>query len=114
MGFMDKLMAQAETAVQKAQQGVAQGQAKVDELQAKRAADKLLRDLGAAVYAQQRAGGPADAVTAALAALDAHVGEHGPIDTSVGPSGSGDVAGGGDVPPAGEAPWANPPQNPET
>jgi len=83
MGLMDKVKAQAEQAVTKAQQGVAQGKEKVEELQAKRHADALLRNLGAAYYAQQRTGGSDNSVTAALAALDAHAVEHGPIDTSI-------------------------------
>lgn len=83
MGLMDKVKAQAEQAVAKAQQGVAQGKEKVEELQAKKHADALLRNLGAAYFAQQRSGGSADAVTAALAAVDAHVTEHGPIDTAI-------------------------------
>ena len=83
MGLMDKVKAQAEQAVAIAQKGVAQGQAKVEEVQAKRHADALLRNLGAAYFAQQRTGGGADAVTSALAAVDAHVAEHGPIDTTI-------------------------------
>jgi hypothetical protein len=82
MGIMDKVKGQAEQAMAKAQKGVAQGQEKLDSLQAKRAGDKLLRDLGVAVYAQHRSGGPQSAVDATLAALDAHVAEHGPLDTS--------------------------------
>lgn len=87
MGLMDKVKAQAEQAVAKAQQGVAQGVAqgkeKVEEIQAKRQADALLRNLGAVYFAQQRSGGSADAVAAALAAVDAHTAEHGPIDTTI-------------------------------
>lgn len=79
MGLMDKVKAQAEQAVVKAQQGVAQGQAKLDEAQAKRAGDALLRNLGAAYYAAQRSDGSPEAVTAALAAVDAHVAGHGPV-----------------------------------
>jgi hypothetical protein len=82
MGLMDKVKAQADQAMAKAQQGLAQGQGKLDALQAKRAGDALLRKLGLAVYAQQRSGGSAQAVDAALAAVDAHVAEHGPLDTS--------------------------------
>jgi hypothetical protein len=82
MGFLDKVKAQAQVAAEKAQQGVAQGQQKLGDLQAKRQADALLRDLGAAYYAEQRAGGAADAVSAALARVDAHVAENGPIDTA--------------------------------
>lgn len=73
MGLMDKVKAQAEQAVVKGQQAMAQGQAKIDELQTKRSHDSLLRDLGAAYYAAQREGGPSGAVDAALAAVDAQV-----------------------------------------
>ena len=82
MGFLDRAKAQAEVAVAKAQQGMAQGQAKLDSAQAKRQSDALLRTLGSAYYDQARQGGSAEAVSSALAALDAFVGEHGPIDTT--------------------------------
>ena len=82
MGFLDKVKAQAQVAAEKAQQGVAQGQQKLGDLQAKKQADALLRDLGAAYYAEQRAGGGAEAVAAALARVDAHAAEHGPVDTA--------------------------------
>jgi hypothetical protein len=75
MSLMDKMKEQAAQALTKAQQGVSQGKAKIEEAQAKHQWDGLLRNLGAAVYAEQREGGPSDAVTAALAALDAQV-EH--------------------------------------
>lgn len=70
MGLMDKVKEQAAQALNKAQQGVSQGKAKIDEVQAKHQWDALLRNLGAAVYAEKREGGSGDAVTAALAALD--------------------------------------------
>jgi hypothetical protein len=69
---MDKVKAQAEVAVAKGQQAMAQGQAKVEEIQEKRALDGLLRELGEAYYAAQRSGGPQSTVDAALAAVDAH------------------------------------------
>jgi hypothetical protein len=68
---MDKVKAQAEQAMAKAQQGVAQGQTKLDQMQVKRQGDALIRNLGAAVYAEQRQGGPNQAVVDAFAALDA-------------------------------------------
>ena len=74
MGLMDKMKEQAAQALNKAQQGVGQGKAKIDEAQAKHQWDALLRDLGAAVYAEQRESGSGDAVAAALAALDAQAG----------------------------------------
>ena len=46
MGFLDKAMSQV-------QQAAKQGQEKLDDLQAKKAADGLLRDLGAWVYATE-------------------------------------------------------------
>ena len=70
MGLMDKVKAQAETAVAKGKQGVAQGQAKVGEMQTNKKVDALLHDLGAAYYAEQREGGAHDAVVKALAAVD--------------------------------------------
>jgi hypothetical protein len=85
MGLMDKVKAQAEQAVAMAQQGVAQGQSKLEEIQAKKREDALLRDLGAAYYAQQRTGGSAEAVASALVAVDAHAEEHGSVDTSAAP-----------------------------
>ncbi len=84
MGFLDKAKEAAAQAQQKAQQGLAQGQAKVGEMQSKRQGDSLLHDLGAAYYAQQRSGGSADAVSAALAAIDAHVASNGPLDAGAG------------------------------
>lgn len=81
MGLMDKVKQQAEQALAKAQQGVSQGQAKLDQVQAKRQADALLRDLGAAYYAKERHGGPEDAVDAAMKMLDEHAAAHGDIET---------------------------------
>jgi hypothetical protein len=80
MDLIDKVKQQAEHAVGLAQQGVSQGQAKLEEVQAKRQAQTLLRNLGAAYYAQQRQGGSEAAVTAALAAMDEHVAAHPPTD----------------------------------
>jgi hypothetical protein len=82
MGLLDKVKAQAEQVAAKAQQGVSQGQAKLDAMQAKKQGDALLRDLGAAYFAQQRSGGSADAVAEALAKVDAHIAEHGAVDTA--------------------------------
>lgn len=82
MGLMDKVKQQAEQAMSKAQQGVSQGQARLDQIQAKRNLDSLLRDLGAAYYAQVRQDGPSTAVDDALTAIDKHAAEHGPIDPS--------------------------------
>jgi hypothetical protein len=94
MGFLDKAREAAAQATVKAQQGMAQGQAKIDELQTKRQADALVRELGAAYFAQQRRGGSPEAVAAALAAVDAHVAANGPLDAgSAGSTGTGWSAG---------------------
>lgn len=76
MGLMDKVKEQAAVAMAKGEQAVVQGQAKVSEVQAKRAYDGLIKALGAAYYAQQRSGGSPAAVESALAAVDAHLAAH--------------------------------------
>jgi hypothetical protein len=85
MGLLDKAREAAAQATVKAQEGIAQGQAKASQMQAKWQADKLLTELGAAYYAQQRHGGPAEAVAAALAAVDAHVAANPTGDTRAAP-----------------------------
>ncbi len=77
MGLMDKLKVQAEQVAARAQEGTAQVQAKLDQVQAQRATDVLLRDLGAAYYAEQRHQGSHDPVVRALEALDARLGQGG-------------------------------------
>jgi hypothetical protein len=75
MSFLDKAKVAAEKAATKAQQGVQQGQAKIEELQDKRKSDALLRDLGSAYYDEERHGGDHEAVVRAIAALDSHAAE---------------------------------------
>lgn len=82
MGLMDKLKEQAGQVADKAQKGAAQAQAKFEAVQTKRNTEVLLRDLGAAYYAEQRQGGAHDAVDKALAALDAAAADGGTVDTS--------------------------------
>jgi hypothetical protein len=84
MSLLDKAKEAAEKARVAAQQGMQQGQAKLDAMQAKRRADALLRDLGGAYYAERRHGGSHDAVEAALSAVDTHIAEHGHVDTAPG------------------------------
>lgn len=99
MGFLDKARDAAQQAATKAQQGMAQGQAKLGEVQSKRASDGLLRDLGAAFYSEQRQGGSSEAVVGALRAIDTHVAQNGPIDTSSSPDGGGTTSTGAPTPP---------------
>lgn len=93
MGFMDKARDAAQQATAKGKLGLAQGQAKIDEVQTARAADGLMRRLGEAYYAEQRSSGSHHAVVAALAAMDAHIAANGPP----GQRGSGHA---GDGPPS--------------
>ena len=83
MGLMDKVKEQAATATAAAKDAAQKGQAKVEGLQAKRAADSLLRDLGAAVYSQHAGHGtpqPQEEVNRLVAALQEHEAANGPID----------------------------------
>jgi hypothetical protein len=83
MGLLDKVKTQAASATAVAKDAAQRGQAKLDAIQAKRAADILLRNLGAVVYAQRSGRGAATAdadVERIVASLKAHEAEHGLID----------------------------------
>ncbi|GAA2602464.1 hypothetical protein [Streptomyces axinellae] len=69
-GFLDR-------AKEQAQRGLAQGKEKVEEVQAQRAGNDLLRKLGAAYYAEQRGTGSAQDVQQALSALEQHIAQNG-------------------------------------
>jgi len=64
MGMMDRLKEQAaqvaHQAAQATQDAAQQGKAKLDQAQAKRRADAMFRDLGAAVYAERTGRGGTD------------------------------------------------------
>jgi hypothetical protein len=82
MGLLDKVKDAAQNATVAAKDAAAKGQAKLDGAQAKRQADGLLRDLGAAYYATKmgRATTTTDAdVDRLITALQAHEAEHGQI-----------------------------------
>lgn len=53
MGFMDKVKEQAAVAASVAKEAAQKGQTKVEEIQAKRSADGVLRQLGLATYLEQ-------------------------------------------------------------
>ena len=53
MGIMDKVRAQGTQLAQMAQETAREGKVKLDQAQAKRRADAIFRDLGAAVYAER-------------------------------------------------------------
>ena len=69
-GFLDRAKEQAQNAYN-------QGRGKVEEVQAQRAGNDLLRKLGRAYYAEQRESGSAADVQEALVAVERHVAEHG-------------------------------------
>ncbi|MBH1932791.1 hypothetical protein I5Q34_00515 [Streptomyces sp. AV19] len=69
-GFLDRAKEQAQQALQ-------QGKEKVEEVQAQRAGGELLKNLGAAYYAERRGSGTGQATQDALNALEAHIGVHG-------------------------------------
>jgi hypothetical protein len=69
-GFLDR-------AKEQAQRGLTQGREKVEEVQAQRAGQDLVRRLGAAYYAQQRGTGSAQEVQRAMTAVEQHVAQHG-------------------------------------
>jgi hypothetical protein len=100
MGFLDKAMSQV-------QQAAKQGQDKIDDMQAKKASDGLLRDLGAWYYAVQtgRDNGQGAAELARLVGeLQAHEAEHGPLG-----SGAEEPAAAAPAPPAPGTAAAPPP-----
>jgi hypothetical protein len=86
MALMDKMKAQAQQLAQKAQEAGKAGQSKLEDVQAKRKWDGLLRDLGAAVYAQKSGtatdgSAEVDRILKELTDLEA---ENGPINDSSG------------------------------
>jgi hypothetical protein len=82
MGLLDKMKDAAQTATVAAKDAAAKGQAKMNDAQAKKTADGMLRDLGAAVYATKtgRATPTTDGdIDRLVASLQAHEEEHGQI-----------------------------------
>jgi hypothetical protein len=82
MGLLDKVKAQATAATTMAKDAAQKGQAKLDEVQSKKGADGMLRDLGAAFYATKtgRATPSTDAdIDHLVGALQAHESEHGAL-----------------------------------
>ena len=59
MGLMDRVRVQAAQIAQMTQEAAQEGRVKLDQAQARRRADAMFRDLGAAVYAERTGrGGP--------------------------------------------------------
>jgi hypothetical protein len=111
MGLMDKVKAQATQLADKAQQAGQMGQAKLNDLQAKRKGDAMLLELGGEFYSQKV--GRADAgvetrIAGLVARLQAYEAEHGPIGVTSADSATADAPVGGvpssSVPPAASSP----------
>lgn len=110
MGLLDKVKAQATAATEMAKDAAAKGQAKLDEAQAKKAAEGLFRDLGAAFFATKtgRATPSTDGdIERLVAALQQHESDHGPL--TLAPE---SAAGGPTAAPAGGAAGAPAPPPP--
>ena len=83
MGILDKVKEQATVAAAAAKDAAQKGQAKVEEVQAKRAADAVLRELGYTVFLEKtgRATTSSEAdIVACVATLREHEKDHGPLD----------------------------------
>ncbi len=86
VGFLDKVKEQGTALAAKAQEGVKQGQAKLDDGQARKKADGQLHDLGAWLWAQKngRDDGQGDAeVSRLLGELSAFEAEYGALPLPV-------------------------------
>ncbi len=99
MGLMDKVKAQATQLAEKAQEAGKAGQAKLGNLQTKKQADTLLRELGAHHFAKAKGRGDDQTdtkIAGVMAQLDAHEAEHGQVDLTPDPivQGTTDAAGG--------------------
>jgi hypothetical protein len=85
MALMDKMKQQAAQLAQKAQEAGKAGQAKIEDAQAKRRADGLLRELGAAVYSQRNGTATSDTdaeIERLVGELKKHEEENGALATA--------------------------------
>jgi hypothetical protein len=112
MGLMDRVRDQAAQLAQKTQEAAQEGRVMLDQAQARRRADAMFRDLGAAVYAERTGrGGPDGAakIDRLVKALSRQEAEQGLGDSSSPPSGKED----GDPPPSGKEGGDPPPSGKE-
>ena len=104
MALIDKIKAQAAVVAQKAQEAGKAGQSKIEDVQARRKADALLRQLGAAFYAQ-RSGNAGDDNAAEIdrlvGELSAFETENGPLDAPASGNAAPDAPTETETPPAG-------------
>jgi hypothetical protein len=112
MGLMDRVREQAAQLAQKTQEAAQDGRVMLDQAQARRRADAMFRDLGAAVYAERTGrGGPDGAakIDRLVKALSRQEAEQGLGDSGSQPSGKEDS----DPPPAGQENGDPPPPGKE-
>ncbi|HTT50302.1 MAG TPA: hypothetical protein VMH35_02720 [Streptosporangiaceae bacterium] len=119
MGLMDKVRAQGTQLAQVAQDAAREGKVRLDQAQAKRRADALFRDLGAAVYAERTGRGTPDSkerigrLVDALSRQEADQGlgdpdgQGSPGESPAGPSGA-DGSPAGESSPGGSSAHGNP------
>jgi hypothetical protein len=116
MGFLDRVKEQAAVATAAAKDAAQKGQAKLDDLQSKRAGDALLRDLGAAFYAQKtgRSTPTSDAdIERLVGALRDHEASHGTLSLVPEAPVGGDTGTTVAAPPSG-SPVGSPPPSGQT
>jgi hypothetical protein len=80
MGLMDRVKAQATQLAQKTQEAAQEGKARLDQAQANRRADALLRQLGALVFAERTGRGTPDSqakIDELISTISAHERENG-------------------------------------
>jgi hypothetical protein len=112
MGLMDRVREQAAQLAQKTQEAAQEGRVMLDQAQARRRADAMFRDLGAAVYAERTGrGGPDGAakIDRLVKALSRQEAEQGLGDSSSPPSGQDST----DPPPSGQDSSDPPPSGQE-
>jgi hypothetical protein len=110
MGFLDKLQQTAKETLDK-------GKEKLEDVQADRAADKLLRDLGAWYYAGRTGrdgGAAAEHIERIMGELQAHEAEHGELGAKdePEPAAAPEAPAAAPAPPAADAPPAAAPAPP--
>ena len=108
MGLMDRVREQAAQLAQKTQEAAQEGRVMLDQAQARRRADAMFRDLGAAVYAERTGRGGTDGaakIDRLVKALSRQEAEQGLGDSGSTPSGEGS----GDPAPSGEGSGDPPP-----
>jgi hypothetical protein len=93
MGLMDRVRDQAAQLAQKTQEAAQEGRVMLDQAQARRRADAMFRDLGAAVYAERTGRGGSDGaakIDRLVKALSRQEAEQGLGDSSSSPTGKED------------------------